>query len=79
VLKEALERELVCLENLGILQKVNHSHWAAPVVVVSKGNRCLRVCSDYKITINPVLVVDKYLLPKPEDLMAQLMGGKSFS
>ena len=78
-LKGALERELARLEGLGILRKVDHSDWAAPVVVVPKGDGCLRVCGDYKITINPVLVVDQYPLPKPEDLMAQLVGGQRFS
>ena len=78
-LKEALEKELSRLEQLGILQKVNHSDWAAPIVVVPKGDGCLRVCGDYKVTVNPVLAVDKYPLPKPDDLMAQLAGGQKFS
>ena len=78
-LREALEKELSRLEQLGILQKVNHSDWAAPIVVVPKGDGCLRVCRDYKVTINPVLAVDKYPLPKPDDLMAQLAGGQKFS
>ena len=78
-LREALEKELSCLEQLGILQKVNHSDWAAPIVVVPKGDGCLRICGDYKVTINPVLAVDKYPLPKPDDLMAQLAGGQKFS
>ena len=29
--------------------------------------------------MNPVLVVDKYPLPKPDDLMSQLAGGQRFS
>ena len=33
-LKETLERELSRLEELGILERVIHSEWAAPVVVV---------------------------------------------
>ena len=77
-LKEPLERELSCLEGLGILQKVKHSVWAAPVVVVPKGYGCLRVCGDCKQTINPVLVVDQYPLPTVEDLMSQLAGGQKF-
>ena len=67
------------MQQLGILQKVNHSAWAAPVVVVPKGEGCMRVCGDYKVTVNPVLVVDKYPLPKPDDLMAQLVRGQKFS
>ena len=78
-MKEALERQLVRLQQLGVLDNVNNSEWAAPVVVVPKGDGCLRVCGDYKVTINPVLNVDKYPLPKPEDLMARLAGGQKFS
>ena len=48
------------------------------MVVVPKGDGCLRVCGDYIITVNPVLEVDKYLLPKPDDLLAQLASGISF-
>ena len=62
-LREALEKELSCLEQLDILQIVNHSDWAAPIVVVPKGDGCLSVSGDYKVTINPVLAVDKYPLP----------------
>ena len=55
--KKPLERELSHLESLGILQKVKYSVWAAPVVVLPKGDGCLWVCGDYKQTINPVLLV----------------------
>ena len=75
--KEVLERELLC--TFAILQKVNHSVWVAPVVVVPKSDGCLRVCRDYKVTVNPALVDDKYPLPKPDNLMAQLVGGQKFS
>ena len=56
---------------IGCIEKVAHSNWAAPIIVVPKGDDCLRVCGDYKVTINSTLVVDKYSLLKPEDLMAQ--------
>ena len=32
-----------------------------------------------KTTVNPVLVVDKYPLLRPDDLMSQLAGGQRFS
>jgi len=64
------------LESAGIIEKVEYSEWAAPVVPVPKGDGRLRLCGDYKITINPQLVVDKYPLPRPEDLMSRLAGGQ---
>ena len=76
-LKPAVERELDRLEQEGIIEKVTHSEWASPVVAVPKEGGVLRLCGDYKITLNPVLEVDKYPLPKPDDLFASLAGGSS--
>ena len=77
-MKEA-KLELDRLTKAGIIEKVDHSDWAAPVVPVPKGDGQLWLCGDYKVTINPVLVQDQYPLPKPNDLMAQLAGGQRFS
>ena len=79
VLKEAIEQELNRLEQDGIIEKVTYSPWAAPIVPVPKGDGRIRLCSDYKVTINPMLEIDKYPLPKPDDIFAMLAGGKYFS
>ena len=78
-LKGAIEQELASLEEKGILKKVNHSEWAAPIVPVPKKDGNVRICGDYKVTVNPNLHVDQYPLPRPEDLFATLANGKSFS
>lgn len=39
----------------------------------------VRLCGDYKVTINPVLREDKYPLPRIEDIFAKMAGGKRFS
>ena len=78
-IKPKVGQELDRLEEEGVLQKVNHSVWAAPIVPVPKRDGSLRICGDYKVTINPFLLVDQYPLPKPSDLMACLTGGKRFS
>ena len=75
-LKSQVEQELNRLEREGV---VNHSQWAAPIVTVPKKDGTVRICGDYKVTINPVLDVDQYPLPWPEDLFATLAGGKFFS
>ena len=78
-LKGAIDRELDRLEDLGILEKVAHSQWASPVVPVPKADGHLRLCGDYKATLNPVLEVDQYPLPRPNELFATLAGGRKFS
>ena len=78
-LKPAIESELDRLERAGVVQKVAHSQWAAPVVPVPKGDCKIRLCGDYKVTVNPELEVDQYPLPKPEELFTKLAGGKKFT
>ncbi len=78
-LKEALGKELDRLEEQGILKRVSHSDWASPIVPVPKADGRLRLCGDYKATINPCLEMDKYPLPRPDELFSALAGGQRFS
>ncbi len=55
------------------------SEWAAPIVPVPKKDGRIRICGDYKVTINRHLEVEQYPLPKPEDLFASLSGGQRFT
>lgn len=78
-IKEAIGEELDRMEVEGIIEKVTHSDWAAPIVAVPKRDGKFRICGDYKVTINSALEVDQYPLPKPEDLFATLAGGQKFT
>ena len=78
-IRGAIEKDLERLENLGVIEKTNYSDWAAPIVVVPKSDGAVRICGDYKVTINPVLQVDQYPVPKADDLFATLAGGQKFS
>ena len=78
-LKKAVEKDLERLKLLGVMTKVNYSDWAAPIVSVLKPGGSIRVCGDYKVTINLVLEIDHYPLPSPEDLFAMLAGGRNIS
>ena len=48
-------------------------------MTVPKPDGSVRICGDYKVTINPDLEVDHYPLPTLEDLFATLAGGLKFS
>ena len=74
-LKERVEKELDRLESEGIIQKVDHSDWATPIV----GDNSVRICGDYKVTVNPQLKVDQYPLPRIQDIFASLAGGQKFT
>ncbi|XP_057711364.1 uncharacterized protein K02A2.6 [Corythoichthys intestinalis] len=78
-MKEKVEKELERLEKEGVINPVKHSEWAAPVVPVSKRDGGLRLCGDYKVTVNPVTNTETYPLPCIEEVLAALCGGKIFS
>ncbi|XP_041376823.1 uncharacterized protein K02A2.6-like [Gigantopelta aegis] len=78
-IKPKVEAEIEKLVSDGILTKVNYSEWATPVVPVIKQDGSVRVCGDFKVTVNPVLEVDQYPLPRIEDIFASLAGGQRFS
>ncbi len=78
-LKEGIEQELTRLENLGVLEKVRYSEWAAPIVPVVKPDKSIRICGDYKVTVNSALEVDQHPLPNPEQLFIELREGEKFT
>ncbi|XP_049520472.1 uncharacterized protein K02A2.6-like [Dermacentor silvarum] len=79
VLQKAFDAELAKMEQLGIISPVTTSEYATPAVPVIKQDGSIRICGDYKTTVNPCLEVDRYPLPKVDDLFTALSGGKHFS
>lgn len=78
-LKQKIERELDNLAQQGIISQISKSEWATPIVPLLKSNGDIRICGDYKITINPVLEEESYTLPRMEDMMVDLEKGEKFS
>ncbi|CAC5424362.1 Uncharacterized protein K02A2.6 [Mytilus coruscus] len=78
-LRDKVADEIKRLKKQGILEKIKFSEWGAPIVPVMKPDGSVRICGDYKVTINSCLEVPQYPLPKAEDLFSRLNGGKKFS
>ncbi|XP_038106552.1 uncharacterized protein K02A2.6-like [Culex quinquefasciatus] len=80
-----VEKELNRLQDMGVLEPVDYSDWAAPIVAVRKAQRdadgdpVVRICADYSTGLNAVLEANKYPLPTPDDIFAKLAGSKFFS
>lgn len=64
---------------IGILEKVDSSRWATPIVTVLKKDGGIRICGDFSIIVNPALIVDEHPLPTIESLFASMSGGTIFS
>ena len=67
-----IAEELNRLEWISVSEKVECSDWATPIVPVLKPDGTMRICGDYKITINPVMDVPQYPMPTG-------YGGQRFS
>lgn len=78
MLKKKIEEELGRLQK-GTISPVEFSEWATPIVPILKADQSVRICGDYKVTINPVTKLDNYPIPKTEDLYATLGGGEAYT
>ena len=53
-LKEKIENELDRLVEEGTIEPVQFVDWAAPIVPIVKEDKSIRICGDYKVTVNQV-------------------------
>ena len=51
-----------------VMAPIQFSDWATPIVPVIKKYESVRICGDYKLTINQVVKTDSYPLPRIQDL-----------
>lgn len=74
-----VEQEIERLKSLGHLEKVKVSEWATPIVPVIKKDGSVRICGNFKLTVNPQLIVDKHPLPLIDEIFAAMSTGEKFS
>ena len=64
-----------------MLEKVRYYKWATPIVLVVKPDhdKSIRICGNYKVTVNSVLEVDQHPLHNPEQAFVELSEGEKFA
>lgn len=77
--KAKVEKQLNDLVDRGVLEPIDNSDWGTPLVPVLKPSGEIRLCGDYKTTVNKFLVDFKYPLPLIEEIFASLQGGTLFT
>ncbi|XP_077519785.1 uncharacterized protein LOC144129492 [Amblyomma americanum] len=77
-LRDKVSKEIDRLVTLGVLSPVTHAEWATPIVPVMKNGE-VRICVDFKVTLNPVCELEQYPFPAIDDIFACLNGGDCFS
>ncbi|KAK8771294.1 hypothetical protein V5799_025462 [Amblyomma americanum] len=78
-LRDKMSEALDQLVAQDILAPVKTAEWATPVVPVLKGDGSLRVCGDFRMTVNAATVMEQYPLPRVDDIFAKLNGGEVFT
>lgn len=79
-LKPRVETELERLVSIGVLTLVDKAEFATtPLVAVLKPNNSVRLCGDFKVSLNPQLSVQQYPLPTMADVLQTAAGGAHFS
>nr|XP_042912109.1 uncharacterized protein K02A2.6-like [Parasteatoda tepidariorum] len=77
-LKSKVEQELDKLGAEGVIEKIDESEWGTPLVVVPKHDGTVRICADFKVTINNQLQNARHPIPRIEDIFNKLRDGKYF-
>ncbi|XP_039590611.1 uncharacterized protein K02A2.6-like [Polypterus senegalus] len=78
-LKQRIDEALDDLVEQGIFIPVRHSKWATPIVPVTKRDGSLRICGDYRCTVNTAVKPDVYPLPTVAEMFSTLAGGVIFT
>ena len=78
-MKAKVDVELDHLIEEGILEPVEFSEWASPVVIVQKKDDSIHLCADFKVTLNQHIEPNIHPIPNPTDLLSSLSGSTVFS
>ncbi|UYV69343.1 K02A2.6-like, partial [Cordylochernes scorpioides] len=78
-IRPKVEEALRKMEEQGILTPVEFTRFATPIVPVLKRDGSIRICGDYRSTVNNIVESGTFPVPAAADLQVNLAGGKVFS
>jgi len=77
-LRAPVNQELDVLIRDGILTPIEKCDWGSPLVPMRKPDGRVRLCIDFKVTVNKLLVSNNYPIPKIDEVLQQLKGSTSY-
>ena len=77
--RAAVDAELDRQIQAGLLEPVKYCSWATPIVTAPKASGEVRICGDYRLTVNKVAPLEKYPMPKTEELFTLFQGARIFT
>ena len=76
-LRPKIEAELDRLESLGIISKIETAEFSrTPIVPLLKPSGQVRICGDFKVSVNHYLDLTQYFLPHIKEVIERLSGGQ---
>ncbi|KII62323.1 Retrovirus-related Pol polyprotein from transposon 17.6 [Thelohanellus kitauei] len=82
-IKTAVDKELERLVDNGVIERVDPVNekliWACPIVNISKKNGGVRICGDFRCTLNRHIIIPPYPFPSFDDVIEKVRGGETFS
>ena len=78
-LKAAVKGALDSMVADGIIQPVAASVWATPIVTPLKANGTVRVCGDFRVSVNPLIKQTAVTTPAVDDMFEGMSGCQIFS
>ena len=78
-LRPTVEKELKKMEDEGIIEPVEVSNWATPIVCVPTTDGLVCICSDYKGTVNPAIQTEQLPIPTLEEIRRKVSTWKKFT
>ncbi|XP_060537701.1 uncharacterized protein K02A2.6-like, partial [Pantherophis guttatus] len=78
-LRPKVDEQLDKLIAQGILEPIDHASWETPIVTPLKHDGSVRICADYRCTINKALAQSAYPVPVVQHLLHSLGTGTIFA